>query len=553
MSRTSFCSAFLLVLGTSSVAMAVPTVYPRPEITNNNAVTNNSNATVLRDSVNRKALYVLPPAMGAMDLPPLAYGANVGFCEEMRYLQTATLRLVKKIDSLYEDVDTQKADLDALVAQRSALELEKAEYIGASDYKRLINDTIQEADDLDFQMEGLYEQLDACYDDECIDKVQVQIDALQEEINAVRATLRDLRSQYRADYLAIAKLKNKIKAVEDSIDAVFESVDDVVAQLAKARSQFMTMYRDYATLEGAIGSINYDTKWGDAVNTVKGDNPGFSVQAIDTKDVRFNLSAIPGIGTDNYLQSLPQVLGYSIGGKEYNPQEPTLSLDAFPAAINGTLRLSLIGACPQLHPDYFDIPTSAQGKPLVGVIGTYTYPSAFRTTVSATFNLWTFYQHYKEVQKKGGLFRTSTKTYESIYDNGASGITITIADESGMSAEQITEIRNEILDQIVMDMARMVATPSYGGMAYSSYQVIPLQPPASAMAVFGKGVADTCGWYNVYCRGISWLFAGIDAVFGSSKAEANFQKSYDRTVTRHYSTDSVQYRSGITSFAGTGE
>lgn len=530
--------------------MAVPTIYPRPAITNNNPVTNNSDANVLRDSSNRNALYVLPPATGAIELPALSYGANVGFCEEMGYLQSATRRLVTKIDGFYADIDTQKADLDELVARRNELEQQKAEYVGINEFRRLIDDTVEEADELDYQLNDLYDQFDGCnYDEACESDIQQRIDELRDQITEIKKVLRDLRSQYRTEYMEISRLVNKIKAVNNSIDSVFESVDTVVAQLLKARSQFMTMYRDFATLEGAIGSISYDTKWDDAVSTVKNGNPGFDVQAITTSDVRFNLSAIPGIGSDNYLQSLPQVLGYSIGGKEYDPQDPTLSLSAFPEVVSATLRLSLIGACPQLNPESFNIPKSVQGKPLVGVVATYSYPSAFRVQADATFNIWTFYQHYKKVQKSGGLFRTSTKTYEELYDNGGSGITINIRDESGLSSDELTSIRNELLDQIMADMVRMVATPSFGGMAYSSYQVNPLTPPPSAMAVLSKGAADTCGWYNVYCRGVSWLFAGLDAVFGSSTAEANFQKSYDRTVTRHYNTDSVQLRSGITSFA----
>src|SRR5690606_14657583 len=113
-------------------------------------------------------------------------------------------------------------------------------------------------------------------------------------------------------------------------------------------------------------------------------------RAIPTKDARLQANLISA-GQPSYLESLPMILDFNIGGEEAN--SASTSKGAFADKLQATLRFNLIGACMLADPDAFadlglKLRRSSSQKPLFSITAHYSFPVAFKHAVEARFNLF---------------------------------------------------------------------------------------------------------------------------------------------------------------------
>src|SRR6185436_7361447 len=122
-------SLILSLLATSATpALAVPTLYPRPG-NRLSEVRNDTSSPVISDSADSSQLWVLPAQRGEVEVTGVSAGANVGFCKEMTFLQSASLRLAKRIEATSAELDTvYKPRLDALGVRKAELAEEAARF-----------------------------------------------------------------------------------------------------------------------------------------------------------------------------------------------------------------------------------------------------------------------------------------------------------------------------------------------------------------------------------------------------------------------------------------
>ena len=538
--RSTVCASVLVSI--ASPALAVPTLYPRPG-NRLPEVVNPTNSAVISDSRDANQQWVLPPLTGRTKLSGVFAGANVGFCPEMSLLQSASFRLAQRIEANSLELETVYApELESLRQQKAALALEAASFYedAVADAIRDLEDAI---DDAASRTEDLREQRDNCESDQCEDEISEEIEEIADQRRADRAELADLRREYRSTYQAHEALEEQAEALDEAMDDVEALSARKLKRIIETKTLLNEMYASYGKLEGALGNMNFQSGWQTNVQSLIAMNAGkgMTFNAINTHDARINVALVPGIGSASYLSSLPVVLDYTINGLNYNPLSPVQSLPSFPDSIGANVRLSLIGACPTLFPEEWNLERQ-DGVPLFGLTASYQYDSAFRTKAVATYNLHKIYEYYKKVEEDGGFFSSETKVTEWKNESGEPVVNVEVFDESGLSEAQINEIKEEVALMLLQDVLMAMGVPGPAG-----DNLDPMPPPAPGAVVIADGLSATCGW-SIWCLGGSWLLRGLHAIFGGSTAEASFKSTYDVNASRTYDIDRVQPRPAISSY-----
>lgn len=532
------------VLASSTAALAAPTVYSVPG-NRLDEVVNNSGAIVIGDSKDPNTLWVLPPSRGETITTGRSYSANVGYCESMALLQDASAEVVREMNRLMKGMAKHQKKID-----KAEKKLEEAKEKLAKvfiDHKDadILDAYSREIDDLATEISDLRTTLEDCDDDvlDC-DELYDDYKAKKAEHRKLRKELRKLRKKYRKAWRAYKRADNKVEHAQERVDRLKGKLAKIVKNHTGLQSSLDDMYAKYAKLEGGFANIDYISGWDEATQRLRDDNPDFSVRKIETREARMNMSLVPGLGSTSYLASLPMVLDYSLAGASYDPKDAKIEFPAFPGDLSANVRLSLVGACPGVLPDEFDLASSGDGMPLYGLTVSYAYPSVFRVNATATFNLWSMYEVIKKHWKKGGFFSSSSgnSTVENEYKGSV--FSLTIDNDGDMTADEKQKIREEIISginqQILTTMGTAVHDPQ------SPELTLPTAPDKGAV-VFSKGIKKTCG-FNIYCKGASWILNGLSAIFGSTSQEASFKSKYDLSVTRTYNESDIQYRYGIIGF-----
>ena len=259
---------------------------------------------------------------------------------------------------------------------------------------------------------------------------------------------------------------------------------------------------------------------------------------------------------ESYLNSLPAILDYNISGHKFTPwgeRNIGEAATGMPELIAGSLRLSLIGACPLAVEGFFkdkdvNVKESANGNPLLALSATYEYPTTFKYKVEASYNLYRFYEKIKKKGKRGGFF--SSKAYASLIEDAVGGDTFEIKweeQDDDFTQEQRLKITAQLKEELTNRVLKIMAEPimsSAPAMALDN----PGVPPENGAVVLANGLNKSCG-FNLYCKIGSWVLKGANAIWGSSSTEERFKQTWDRTATEIWSSDRVSYRADTVSFS----
>jgi hypothetical protein len=531
-------------LGAAIPATAAPTLYPRAG-NRLSEVVNNTPTVVISDTQNNKKFWVLPAKTGSMELTNLFYGANTGFCSEMSLLQSTSFELAQEISIQSTRILQYQGQIDQKTEELAVLRQAEADLLVPE--LRTIQDLRRDIEDIEDRIDDLRDLLLDCETDSCEEDIEDEIETLKDEKARLKDELRVLERQHRDAVREWERAKARVEAKDEEIQDIKRAIRGVTAELIESKNQIFSMYRHYGTLEGGFGGVNFSTNWTSSVETLRNAHraKGFVFDPIDTSDVRVFPQLVPGIGTDDYLAGLPSVMSYTLNGRQISPTDSTQHLASFPDTMVANMRLSLVGACPYKFPAQWDLAEGQNGLPLYGLTSEYAYPSAFRTHVRASYNLWSVYEHMKRVSVDGGFFSTSTSVEETVDTDGDSTWTFHFYDESGMTDAEKTAVERQIKLELMADVLRLMGVPSQATVADN---LNPMAPPPSGAAVLGQGIDSVCGWYNPYCSGASWILRGLQAIFGGSETETRFRETHNYTATREYSADFVQPRTGIVTF-----
>ena len=539
-----------LFLAWSNIAAAIPSAYVSRF--GSLPIQNSTNSTLLRDAEKSQTVWVLPPTAGRTEFKGLYRSANLTFCPSIKNLATATGEINLRIANLYKRREDLQPEMEAAEkALRHAQE--RLGQVAASQGMTEVILVQDQVDSLEKKREKLVTDLNTCT--QACAQVLEEFHRVGDDLRATKDRLTLLQDANRDEVRQYNLAKAGVEQARESFDTVGERVNRLQASLTELSSQVFAMYGTMGKLEGGNAQIDYSTGWTENVGKLSSEFPQFSFNQIPTANARIYANIIGASSEENYYSSLPAILDYTINGMKYVPWgDSDYTQAALPSVLTGNVRLSTLGACPIADSTFFQgtgmtAVAGDAGTPLFSISASYEYPVAFKYKVTASYNLYKFYEQIKRSGTSGGLFSSSSysEVLENKIDRDAFSIDWLIEDpNSDMDSKKRAEITNELKKDL---MNRVLVTIAQPGIPQSSSPTFidAGTPPTPGAIVFADGLSDTCGW-NIYCQAGSWILRGLTAIFGSSSSEQTFRSNWDRTATETWSAETATFRPGITAF-----
>lgn len=524
----------LITLVTIGPAQALPTLYPDYF---NPALHNKTNSAVVADSLSRTRFYVLPPSQSKAVVDGLhTVTANVGFCEEISKLQKYNSDTLDLLNAMKTKDLTTKNLLDQQNAKLAQANEELSKYIATAHLQELSSLDIK-VSQLEKRLDELYSKYKYCSQEcEVLSKDIEDSQILRTELTARRFELSS------ADVLASTEYERKkvyVAGIKNNVEDLQKNWKQIKSDLMDLYVDFNKMFDAHAGREGGRVAISFNSGWTENLNQLALQNPGLNFEKISTKNASIKASAY----SRNNLVPGGAVLAFDVGGMSANGQ---LNLEAYPESFSGNAVLNLLGVCPLLHPDWFDLKTpNSIEKMTYGLTVGFEYPVAMKYDVTAHYNMNRMYESIKSQGASGGFFSSSSWSDDSEQEFFKDSFSVDWKiqdDKQVISNEQKLAINSDLRKQILTRMAgQLVMNNQAAQMAFA------FDLPKSGAMVLSNSLEKSCP-LNVYCRGASIVFNVLQAIFGSSSTQQNITQIADVDMTDHYSSEQMVLQPMVTTF-----
>lgn len=528
----------LAVLAASSIAVAVPTPYPMNK-TLLFSLTNPTTSGLIADDKEERKVYVLPPNVADATVKGLhSLSANVGYCREIGDLQSYSRDTLKQVKELNDERLAKRPEVEKLLKQLQEARVAAAEVAADKRLQALV--------DLDDKIEGYEQRLDELYKtEEACDKTCDQIASDIKTTQVARKQAIKDRRQIAIDNADAVKIYDKKKAIaaaaELNYKEAFSTFDMLKKELILIRNEYSDMYRTFSKLEGGRAAINFESGWDKNIETLRLMNPGFQFEKIQTSGAKLFANNVS-------VKNLPgdlAVTGFELAGTQ---KDNYLELPAgFPSSLSGNLNLSLIGACPMIHPQYFDIAAGYGPQEMAyGLTITYEYPAAFKLQATAKYNMYKMYEKINSSGSSGGFFssRSWTKVEERNFFKDSFSVDWVSQDPANQVTEEVRletehEMRKAIMERIAS--LALPTAPNQGQM------LVPVAPPPRGGTVVASSLMQACPG-NIYCVAGSLILTSLDAIFGSSSTTASYLQTQNFEATETWSQSKVVMKPWVTTY-----
>ncbi len=522
----------------ANLAHATPTLYPTDMNLLSRLVNPTTSGLVADDNDVRK-VYVLPPNEAVAEVRGLhTLSANVGFCGEVSDLQQYSRSVLAQIKELNDRRDDYKIEVDKAFEKLKTARIEAEKIIADKRLQPLV--------DLDNQIKDMQDRLTELYASSQTCKVNCgsvenEIRGTQDALRNAQKDRRTLAQQNAQDVRAYDKKKAEATAFEQNYRDIAQRFNQAKQDLMSIRSEFQGMYSAFAKMEGGRAALVYNSNWDQNLETLRVNNPDFQFEKISTEKATLfaSLTSVKDIPADL------TVLAYELPGVHKDNYMDLQS--AFPSSISSNLVLSLIGVCPMLHPESFDVsPGYGADKMAYGLTITYEFPATMKVQATAKYNMYKMYQKIVSSGSSGGFFssRSWTKVEEHNFFKDSFRIEWETQDpKNEVSEEQRLTIESEMRARIMERIANL-ALPS----APNRDQIIAASaPPPHGAVVVANSLMTACPG-NIYCVAGSLILQGLDSIFGSSQSTASYLQTQDFEATETWSSSKVVMKPWVTTF-----
>ncbi len=525
----------------TSAAHATPTPYPT-DLNWLHQVQNETTSGLIADDTDPHKVWVLPPnvAVGSAGHPHTPT-ANLGFCREMGDLQSYAKTTTNRISVLNDQ------RIPALEATEKTLaelgEARKAASAFAAEKK------LQPLVDLDDRIHALEDRLTELYATakDCkttCGEIDTEIKGVEKEKRALGEDRRKLAQENAADVKAYDKKLALVNAIAQNYKDSSERYDQLIRDLRQIRDDYYAMYSTYGRMPGINVSFNYTSGWDANIGALRNANPSFQFEKIITQNAKLFASSVS-------VKDLPgdnAVIDYGLPGIK---KDGYIELGSgFPEALTSNMILSLTGACPIQHPEYFDIePGFGPDKMAYGLTITYDFPAAMKVEATASYNMYKMYQKIVSSGSSGGFFssRSWTNVEEHNYFKDSFNIDWKTQDAgNSIPDDRRYEIEAEMRRHIMERIATLAlpTSPDRQGILEAN------APPAHGAVVVATSLVKTCPG-SMYCVAGAAILTSLDAIFGSSQATASYLQTQDFTATEKWSNSEVVMKPWVTSYVST--
>lgn len=515
-------------------AMAEPTLYPKP---NNllSTIHNTTDSNILADFSDPHTIWVMPPNTATAAVASMhTKTANMGFCREMGNLQGYTRDLSQQMADLSDVKYAQSQNLIKLQTRASQLN-EEAEQFAATKNLSAILTLDTQIEVLDTNLQSLYEQSDKCTHD-----CELILEDIRTTMAAKKELLKqrsELSKQNSADVRTYEKKKAAATAAQKTAKDARSIYQELMTDIQKVRTDFLSSYDSFGKMEGARASLTYKSHWNDNLTTLRSLNSGINFAKIATKNAQL-ATELAGLGNNKVSGAIMEIgMGGSLQGS-------ALKFAAYPEEMANNVVLSLIGACPMEHPEYFDLKNNDVSSMKYGVIISYDYSTMVNIKATASYNMYKIYTKILSSGSSGGLFSSSSwsNVFEKNFFKDSFSVTWDNS-ENAITPEEKEKIEAQLRFNVMSRLAAIALPVS----ADRAGIIAAAPPPPHGAAVIASTFAP-CAPISIYCATGSAVASILDAIFGSSSSSANYTNINDIEVVDNYLETKKVTSSWITSY-----
>ncbi len=523
-----------LALVSSAVTWAEPTLYPK-NLNVLGRITNNTNSNLVADEEDAHTVWVLPPNTAEASAGPLTgKTAGMGFCREMSDIVKYNADLTADMAEVMKQRKEAQGELNKKLELADKLNQEAESFATSANLMALI-ELDNRIIDAEARLSEIYKALETCTTD-----CRVISDEARELNSAKRDLLRDRRElarQHSADVRRYDRLKAQVAAAAGSYKNAKLAYKELEKELSDLKTQFTAIFDSYSKREGARTNLNYVSSWEVNITQLRADNPGINFSQMKTKNVLLT----PAV-KNSQLQAGESIIRLEIPGVIEND---IVRYADYPASLTATTVLSLYGACPIEHPDYFDMEKNSATT--FGLVITYDYETVFDVKATAVYNMYKMYQKIVASSSDGGLFSSRTSTSVEEKNVFQDSFVVEWDDrENTVSKEDRQQLSNDMHDSVMLRLATLALpnSPQTAG-------ILPaLQPGQHGAIVLAEGLTKMCG-FNIYCQGGAIALNVLDAIFGSSSSTTSYTNIQDIEVRDSYKHAKKITKSWATSYIET--
>lgn len=375
------------------------------------------------------------------------------------------------------------------------------------------------------------------------------------------------RNANTAAQVALRAATNSFNRESAAYNSALTQVLLIQGNIAALQSNAMAAYRNYANITGSTATILFDTAWDNLVAQANSLNLGRATNFVKMPITDAVLTG-SAIGRSNGELDIPSVInaivpGYLAQGLSNVPTGAALvplpsdsdtfnTTKVFPNTFSGQVALNLIGACP-LKAEAAAAPNHIPNVSGVIAINLASkYDVAADVSYHASVNLSSMLEKMETSGCRSKWFSrkcfhnmAANTDFSSVYNFTYTGDANVFGDlEAQISAKRALEDRVKgelmimVLDQIGIRKP-VDATTDDTGIAVPPSTVGPF---AEALTKYG------CGTSQLYICWGGWVINGLNSLFGSGSANANFKVTNRNTAAIDVSTTYFIEKAGNTTF-----
>jgi hypothetical protein len=515
-------------------AGAEPTLYP-PDLSVLASVRNFTTSNILADEMDSKTVWVMPPNTATASVSGLhSKTSNMGYCAEMRDLQTYSSEISAEISKIMLKRSRKQDELDALQMRADKLNESAQSYAAENGFAALAEMDGRIAD-LETRLTELYNLSQNCTAN--CDELSTEIRTV---IEAKRLLLKDrsaFAKQNTADLREYNMRKKRAEAAAKTAQNARRAFLDLSNELNNLSQRHRETYASFGELEGGRAALKYETLWDENVQKLREENPGIHFSKIATQNAMM-MTELAGLPNIDPRSAIKAIAGAGV------LENGVSSFTAYPPSFSSNIVLSLIGACPLEHPEYFDLKENKVDAMKYGVIITYEYQTVFTFKATAFYNMHKMYEKIVSSGKKGGFFRS--RSWSSVTERNFFSDSFRLKwddKEKSVSAEDREVIEDELRRNVLTRLATL-AIPNAPNRADI---IAAAPPPKNGAIVASESLMKTCP-ANVYCAATAAVLQIMDAIFGSSSSTASYKNIQDYEFIEGYERTQKVTKSAITSY-----
>ena len=237
-------------------------------------------------------------------------------------------------------------------------------------------------------------------------------------------------------------------------------------------------------------------------------------------------------------------MAYEVNGKY---EDGSYRLGSFPGSMNTNIVLSLVGTCPMLHPEDFNINQDNKDTNMkYGLTVSYESPSSMMLIGKVKYNMKKMFEKISTASTSGGFFftRSDSNTEQRSFFRDSFTVEWTEQDpKNSIPDDQRQKMEMDMRNHVLSRLAQLALPDVPNQVEFAKSAGIPV----SGSLVIADSLMSACPGSG-YCVAGSVLLRGLNAIFGRGASSSRFKSIQDVDIVETWSFDKVVMKPWVTSY-----